>query len=110
MAEDSLMPNPEKPWLMKWEGDIEADDIRVSPYEISKDGRTSIPPEDPYLRGVLNICECGHMGGDHRPHCIGVGCNCERMKETKEWEIKDIESRHLLQLATMAGKKIEEGS
>ena len=108
MREDLLEPNPEKPWLMKWEKAIGPAVIEVSPYEFLEGERTIIPPEDPYLKSVLNICECGHAGGDHRPYCIVIGCGCERMKETKEWEKKEIELRHLLNLGTMAGKEISD--
>lgn len=86
MTRDPLAPNPEKPWLMNFEGNIESGGVGVSPYEISEEGRTSTPPKDPYMRGVLNICECGHTGGDHRPRCIVIGCSCERMKKTEEWK------------------------
>lgn len=106
MMEEPLAPNPKKPWLMNWEEEITGG-VEVPPYGISESERTGIPPEDPYLKGVLNICECGHTGGDHRPYCIVAECSCERMKETKEWKIKKVELRTLLQLATMAGKKME---
>ena len=106
MREDLLEPNPEKPWLMKWEKAIGSAVIEVPPYEFLEGERTSIPPEDPYLKSVFNICECGHAGGDHRPYCIVIGCGCEEMKETKEWENKKIALRHLLNLGTMVGGHI----
>ena len=83
-------PNPEKPWLLKLEGDIEHDyTVKVAPYIISPDARTTESPRDPWEKHVRQICECGHLGGDHRPQCIVDGCSCVEMKGTGEWENRD---------------------
>lgn len=80
-------PNPDKPWLMKFEGDIKHEGVKdLHPYDVPEDHRTENPPKDPWARHAFQICECGHCGGDHRPGCIVIGCPCGELKGMGVWE------------------------
>lgn len=85
-VEKMFEPNPEKPWLMKIEGDIVHDGTLVSAYTVPPEHRTKKPPKDTWARHVYRICKCGHLGGDHRPGCIVEGCECQEFSPTDEWE------------------------